>query len=145
MQAKRIQVGISPSTGIGGSGFVGLTVPTDPREQVNFHNMWYSFSCEPKDADANSQGNWVLYIVPAGGVFINWPDSTINNEVDNVRIIACGVWGASNQTPFNNGGQINTSRNLNPGDSLALSVTVTGTTAGQVSIKTMLCAHTVRK
>ena len=100
---------------------------------------------EPEVTDANAQGNWVLYIVKAGGAVIPWSDVTINAEINNFFIIACGVWGASNQMPYNTEVHPTTSRTLNPGDKLVMSSTVTGLTTGQVTGKAIICAHTTRK
>ncbi len=145
MQAKRIQVSES-DLGAAGTQTTFLTVPDEPREEINFHNIHGSINCEPTSADANAQGNWALYIIPDGGSAKTLSDSAINNEVDNPRIIATGVWGASNQSSYQSP-DINpkTSRNLQSGDILALGVTVTGVTAGVVSTKIGLSAHTTRK
>jgi len=45
MQAKRIQFGDNGGAdlGVGGQANLSLQVPTDPREEVNFHNIWASF------------------------------------------------------------------------------------------------------
>ncbi len=145
MQAKRIQVleGNSPA---GGSTTVLLAVPTDPREEVNFHNIWGSVTVEPQDTDANCQGTWVLYILRANSTAVSATDANINNEIFNSVIIACGVFSASNQSPFTSEPiHPSTSRTLMPGDSLALVSTVTGLTAGLASNRVMLCAHTTRK
>jgi len=146
MQAKRINLILSPNINSGAFAAVTLDVPDDPREEVNFHNIWASFTCEPKDTEANAQGNWALYIVKVGGAVFNPSDALIAAETNNFFIIALGVWGASNQSPYNSP-PIHplTSRTLSPGDKLALSVGATGVTVGNVSMKMCLSAHTVRK
>ncbi len=144
MQAKRIQVFVD-NISAGSATNVTLTTPTSPREEINFHNIWGSVSIEPLNADANARGTWVLYIVPAGGATIAFTDVTVNNETDNVRIIACGVFCASNQSPYNMSIHPETSRTLNPKDLLVLGITVENTSAGQVLCRQMLCAHTTRK
>ncbi len=146
MQAKRIKINTNDAMIVGSFNGVSLDVPSIPREEVNFHNIWASFTAEPENADANAQGTWVLYIVKVGGSEIGFNDATINGEVNNFFIIACGVWAASNEMPYTSPPiHPSTSRTLNPGDRLALSVTVTGLTAGQVTSKANLCAHTTRK
>jgi len=114
-------------------------------EEVNFHNIWGSVSAEPENTDANAQGTWVLFIKRQNFATPTWVDSVTNLETNNAIIVACGVWSASNQTPFNHEIQVKTSRNLSPGDSLVLSSNSTGVSAGNVSNRVMLCAHTVRK
>jgi len=144
-QAKRIQVN-ETNAGAGVGIAVALSVPTDPREEVNFHNIWGSVTVEPQDAGANCQGTWVLFIKRVGGAIPNWTDGLINSEVNNYFIIACGVFSASNESPYNSGPiHPQSSRTLNPGDDLVLSSTITGITAGLASDRVMLCAHTTRK
>ena len=144
MQAKRININES-NNGAGANTSAKLIVPTDPREEVNFHNIWGSVTVEPQDADANAQGTWVLYILRENMVDTSFVDININNETNNAYIIACGVWSASNQSPFTISVHPETSRTLRPGDSLQLQSTVTGITAGLASNRVMLCAHTTRK
>ena len=55
MQAKRIQVNEGNDTA-SGETTVRLQVPTEPREQVNFHNIWIGVTVEPVTAGANCQG-----------------------------------------------------------------------------------------
>ena len=145
MQAKKIDVNES-NNGAGANTSAKLSVPDSPREEVNFHNIWGSVSVEPQDADANAQGTWVLYVLKKNVTDISFVDLTIDNEEYNAYIIACGVWSASNQTPYNSGPiHPETSRTLGPGDILQLQSTVTGITAGLASNRVMLCAHTTRK
>ena len=144
MKAKRIQVN-EQNVGAGAAVIVFLVVPDDPREQVNFHNIWAGVTAEPQNADANAQYTWVLYVVPSGVAAPLFTDGIINNETFNGTIIACGVASASNQSPFNMTPlQIKTSRNLQAGDSLQLQLVTTGITAGLSSNRVMLCAHTTR-
>ncbi len=145
MQAKRIQVNES-NDGVGQSTTVLLTAPTDPREEINYHNIWASITVEPENADANAQGTWALFILRANQTSPTLTDANVNNELFNSQIIACGVWGASNQSPYNSP-PINpkTSRTLQAGESVGLISTVTGITAGNASNRVMLCAHTTRK
>jgi len=144
VQAKRIQVN-ETNLGAGSQTDVNLDVPTSPREEVNFHNIWVSVSVEPQDTDANSQGTWVLWHRNPGIGTSLFTDVNINIENTNAQIIACGVYSASNQSPFNYETQIKTSRTLPAGAKLTLSCVVTGITAGLASCRVMLCAHTVRK
>ena len=145
MQAKRIQVA-EGNDGLSGSTEVELLVPTDPREEVNFHNIWGSVTVEPQDAAANCQGTWVLFLLRENATIPTFTDTVTNGESNNAVIIACGVWSASNETPYNSGPiHPATSRTLMPGDRLMLQSVVTGITAGLASNRVMLCAHTTRK
>ncbi len=144
MQAKRILVN-EANLNVGQIVEIGLAVPSSPREEVNFHNVWASFNAEPQDADANMQGTWVLFIRRTGQVTVSFTDVNVNNETQNQFIIACGVFGASNQMPFTKEIHPSTSRTLEAGDNLVLQVVATGITVGLVSTRVMLCAHTTRK
>ncbi len=145
MQAKRIQVN-EVNTGVNGNVIVALNVPVSPREEVNFHNIWGSVSVEPQDAGANCQGTWVLYILRENQTQVGFSDTVINGELFNKEFIACGVYSASNESPYNSGPiHPATSRTLNAGDALELESITTGVTAGLCSNRVMLCAHVTRK
>ena len=144
MQAKRIQVN-EQNNPAGGQVEVFLEAPLDPREEVNFHNIWGSVSVEPENTDANAQGTWLLVVLRESAPIPGTSDAFINAETFNNPIIACGVWSASNQTPFNITIHPETSRSLNPGDRLMLISHIGGITAGNASNRVMLCAHTTRK
>ncbi len=45
-QAKRIQVN-EANDGVAAQTSARLDVPTEPREEVNFHNIWGSVTVEP--------------------------------------------------------------------------------------------------
>ncbi len=144
-QAKRIKVNES-NDGVAGFTAATLIVPSEPREEINFHNIWASVTVELQDAAANAQGTWVLMIVKVGGSIPAFTDALTNSEANNFFIIACGVWSASNETPYNSGAiHPETSRTLNAGDQLIIVNTVTGITAGLASNRVMICAHTTRK
>ncbi len=145
MQAKRIQV-LESNDGVAGSTTVVLQAPLEPREEINFHNIWGSVTVEPQDAGANCQGTWVLFVIRENATTPTMTDTVTNSEVHNAVIIACGVFGASNESPYNSGPiHPETSRTLQAGDSLVLSSVITGITAGLASNRVMLCAHTTRK
>ena len=144
MQAKRIQV-FEANKAAGQAATVELKAPTDPREEINYHNIWGSFTVEPENADANAQGTWALYLLRDNATASTLTDVVVNGESNNAIIIACGVWGASNQSPYTGQVHPETSRTLQAGDALQLQCVVTGLTAGNASVRVMLCAHTTRK
>ena len=145
MQAKRIQVDETTGVVAGQVGDAFLLAPTEPREEINYHNIWGSASVVPVNADANCRGTWVLYVVKSGGARIPWTDITVNAEINNFFVIACGVFHASNQTPYGVSVNPKTSRTLNPNDQLVMSLTIQALTAGSAVVRTMICAHTTRK
>ncbi len=111
------------------------------RRAVNYHNIWWGISIEPETQDANSNGVWVLWIkkdsTAADPVFSS---GNIQNETFNQRIIACGNWAASNQTPFNMSNHMNSSRNLLAGEELVCTIRVFGLSAGNQRTLITLCA-----
>ncbi len=144
MQAKRIQVN-EQNVGVAGQVEVNLIAPSVPRENVNFHNIWASASVEPQNADVNCQGTWLLTVRERDLPSITFTDAEVNTEDRNQTIIACGVFSASNQMPWNSGPiSVKTSRNIGPLGRMVMVCTVTGITAGLASVRVMLCAHTVR-
>ncbi len=145
MQAKRIQV-LEIDRLVNQQVDVELEAPLEPREEINFHNIWGSVTVEVEDAGANCQGTWVLFILRENVANPIWTDSVVNLETNNVRMIACGVFSASNEAPFTKDEiHPSTSRTLNAGDKLILSCHITGITAGEASVRCMICAHTTRK
>ncbi len=144
MQAKRIQVNENNVTA-GGQVNVSLETPVDPREETNFHNIWGSVSVEPQNGDANAQGTWALLLMREGATTPTLTDVVVNGEVNNAIIVACGVWSASNQSPYNTSFHPATSRTLQAGDKMTLICIVTGITVGSASTRVMLCSHVTRK
>ncbi len=145
MQAKRIQIAES-NDGVGAQTTAILEVPTDPRQEVNMHNIWWSVSSEPQDAAANAQGTWLLYIIKENTTGPVFTDVVVNGESRNAEIIALGIFSTSNESPYNSGPlQIKSSRTLQAGDKLAMTVITTGITAGLASNRVCLSAHVTRK
>ncbi len=144
MQAKRIQVNEN-NLGAGSATETGLFAPTEPREEINFHNIWIGASVEPQNAGANCQGTWVCYVLRENSSSVIFTDTIVNGETNNAIIIACGVFSSSNESGWTlPPTQIKTSRTLNAGDALKMNCTITGITAGLASTRVMICAHTVR-
>ncbi len=145
MQAKRIQVNESNDTASQQTS-VNLTAPTDPREEINFHNIWGSIAVEPVTAGANCQGTWLLWIIRENATTPTMTDTVLNGESNNAVIIACGVFSASNEHPWTSPPiHPETSRTLQAGDTLVLTSVITGITVDSASNRVMLCAHTTRK
>ena len=112
------------------------------RRLVNYHNIWASLIVEPIDADANSHGSWILWFKAD----TNTTDPVYNNANItggdlNMTIIACGLWAASNQTPYvMQPMQLKTSRNLVANQELVMSCFISGQTAGLSRVVISLCA-----
>ena len=144
-QAKRI-AHVTNSSGVGIQINLQFGPDATERLQINYHNLWWSFICEPEAADANANGKWALILkkdVTAATPDIG--DANIQNETFNQLIIACGVWAASNQTPYVFTEQLKSSRTLLAGEVLVLAVRLDGVTAGNVRTRLMMCSHTTAK
>ena len=119
----------------------GPGVGTILRRLVNYHNIWFGFSVEVEDAGANSAGKWILWLKNnVNDTDPAFSDTTIASGDANNLIIACGVWAASNETPYNFSSQLKSSRNLVANMELVLTVRTEGITAGQNTTKGILCA-----
>ena len=111
-------------------------------DKVNCSNIWYSFSIEPENADANANGTWVLYSTWAMAAGITWDDAKMNDEEEAGQVIAAGVWGATNQTPLNINASVGkVSRNIRKGCHLSLAVYTKGISAGNVSLRMMIICN----
>ena len=111
------------------------------RRLVNYHNIWWGFGVEPQNTDANSNGWWILWLKSnTNDADPAWTETQINSNDFNMLIIACGVWTASNQTPYNFSSNMNSSRNLVANQELVLTVRQNGITAGVSQINLVLCA-----
>ncbi len=126
----------------GGIGTQSIQMNVLEDVQKNFHNIWMSVCEEPEDADANANGQWVLYLENDSTRAIFAPSvANLNLENRNYSIIACGCWMASNQAPYNMGVPLGrTSRNVRQNGRLILVSYVEGVSAGLVRTKLMLCA-----
>ena len=112
------------------------------RRLVNYHNIWAGFMVEPQDADANAHGLWVLWQkFNTNSSDVDWTLANIASDDFNMLIIACGLWGASNQSPFNMPPiHLNSSRNLVANQELVMTVKNLGQSAGLSRTVVSLCA-----
>jgi len=141
LERKRVHTaGGSPGAG---SALI-LVANIDESNGVNVHNIHLSVTVEPEDADANSQGQWVLWCLPdkTSGA----PSTTLGAleaEGSNAFYVAGDLWSASNQTPFVSGDvTFKTTRNCQNGARLVLTCHVEGTTAGLNSVHMLLTYNT---
>ena len=118
-----------------------LTMNEGP--SVNVHGLRYCFSIEPENADANANGFWVLYCLPAGilstgdfpGTFAD-----LDNEDFLPYVWGVGCWTASNQAPYHYEFTPSTSRNCQNGARILGMVVKSGISAGAVRInQTITC------
>ena len=141
-QRRRLDAGSDLMTN-GGSENVIITL--DESDAVNFHGMHYCFSIEPEDGDANANGFWVVYCLPAG--LVNLTDLPANfADLDNEDFLpyvwGVGCWTASNQAPFHYEFAPSTSRNCQNGARILGRVTMTGISAGNARINQTMTGFT---
>jgi len=121
-----------------------LIYTIDESNGINAHNVHINFICEPETAGANAHGAWVLWCLP--DELSTQPSSAIVNlelEGANQFLWACGLWAASNETPFVLGDTtFGTIRNCANGARLILAIQMDGVSAGAVRVDTMLTANT---
>jgi len=112
------------------------------RRLTNYHNIWAGLMVEPVDAAANAHGLWVLWLkANTNNPDTEWSLAEILAEDSSMEVIACGLWGASNETPFNmQPMHLNSSRNLVANQELVFTCRIFGVTAGAVRIVCSLCA-----
>ncbi len=134
----------SADVGVGGvvNARFGPGTGTILRRLVNYHNIWGGFTAEPQNADANCNGSWILWMKrdtnTTDPVFT---EAEINSGDINMVIIACGLFVASNETPYMHPPiHLNSSRNLVANQEMVLTVRIGGVTAGLVSVDVILCA-----
>ena len=122
-----------------------VTLQLNEANAVNFHGMHYCFSIEPEDGDANANGFWVLYCLPAQMVQLaDLPDTfpELDNEDFLPYVWGVGCWTASNQAPFHYEFAPSTSRNCQNGARIIGRVTTIGISAGMVRINQTLTGFT---
>ena len=120
-----------------------ITLLLDESDVVNVHGMHYCFSIEPEVENANANGWWALWCLPANTISpANLPDqiTNIDDEDANPYLWGLGCWTASNQAPFHLEFAPRTSRNCQKGARIVGVVNKSGVSAGSVRIiQTLTC------
>jgi len=121
-----------------------ITGTIEESNGINAHGLTYNFICEPENADANAHGTWSVWCLPRETTAL--PATSVaafEAEGDNNVLWACGVWSASNQTPYTSPTfRPKTSRNCPNGTRIVGIVTQEGVSAGVVRVDHMLCYFT---
>ena len=122
-----------------------VEIDLDETDAVNFHGMHYCFSIEPENADANANGFWVLYCLPAQVIAtadLPATFATLDNEDFLPYVWGVGCWTASNQAPYHYEFAPSTSRNCQRGARILGRITTSGVSAGAVRINQTLTGFT---
>ena len=141
-QRRRLEAETS-SSGVGTQSIATLTF--DETDVVNFHGMHYCFSIEPVNGDANANGWWVLYCLPAEIIqAADLPQSfaDLDNEDFLPYVWGVGCWTASNQAPFHYEFQPTTSRNCQRGARVLGVINIEGVSAGNVRVNQTITGFT---
>ncbi len=141
MQRRRVHY----ATATRSAGQTGvIDAPIDESSGVNVHGLRAGFMVEPQDADANAHGTWSLWCLPRESTAIPATSiAALELEADNNVLWACGIWGASNQSPYTKDDIApKTSRNCPQGSRITLVVTVEGISAGVARLDLYSCYFT---
>ncbi len=118
----------------------------DEGPSVNAHGLRFCFSIEPEVADANANGVWAVYCLPASiiDLFADMPNTEgdVNNENYLPYVWGQGCWTASNQAPYHYEFAPQTSRTCQNGARLIGSVLLHGITTGNIRCNQMLTCFT---
>ena len=122
-----------------------LTVTLDESASVNVHGLRACGSIEPENADANANGFWIVYCLPAQVInLLDLPQNfaQLDNEDFLPYVWGCGCWTASNQAPYHFEFAPKTSRTCQKGARIVTVVVKSGISAGAVRINLITTCFT---
>jgi len=144
-QRRRLNAESRANTTLNSQTADNITVTFDEGPSVNVHGLRYCFSIEPENQDANANGFWVCYCLPAGILqSIDFPNdfTTLDNEDFLPYVWGIGCWTASNQAPYHYEFTPSTSRTCQNGARVQCMIVKTGISAGAVRINQTLTCFT---
>ncbi len=144
MKTQRRRLDAESTTVTVGNG-ANIEITLNESDAVNIHGIHYCFSLEPENQDANANGFWVLYCLPAGLLDQNDLPNTfadLDNEDFLPYVWGVGCWTASNQAPFHYEFAPSTSRNCQNGARIFGRIIATGVSAGAVRMNQTLTGFT---
>jgi len=144
-QRRRLDAESTSNATLNSNSLDDIEIKLDEGPSVNAHGLRYCFSIEPENADANANGFWVLYCLPAA--VITSPDlpstfADLDNEDFLPYVWGVGCWTASNQAPYHYEFSPSTSRTCQNGARLRGTIVKTGISAGAVRINQTLTCFT---
>ena len=121
-----------------------VEITIDEGDAVNVHGVRYCFSIEPEVGEANANGWWVVFCLPAGLLQTSDLPATIGNLGDDTKyspyMWGLGCWTASNQAPYHGEFNPKTSRNCQRNARIVGYVVKEGISSGAVRIiQTLTC------
>jgi len=115
-----------------------VQITMDETNVTNVHGLRYCFSIEPENADANANGFFAIFCLPAQVMANSQLPKTIGELGDDSKwgpyMWGLGCWTASNQAPFHYEFAPRTSRNCQAGARIIAYVIKEGISAGAVRI-----------
>lgn len=145
-QRRRISTTTDANGNLNSIGSDNLEIEFDETNVTNLHGLRYCFSIEPENADANANGFWAVFCLPAGVIQNSDLPATIGTLGDESKwspyLWGLGCWTASNQAPFHLEFNPSTSRNCQMGARVFAYVIKEGISAGNVRIIQTLTGFT---
>ena len=142
-QRRRLNAESTSNTTLSSTTTDDIQIVMDESASVNVHGLRYCFSIEPENADANANGFWVCYCLPAQTITVSsLPNTfaTLDNEDFLPYVWGVGCWTASNQAPYHYEFTPTTSRTCQKDARILATIVKTGISAGAVRInQTMTC------
>ena len=138
---RRIEVATG-NPGISNS-FIDMDFPSGT--SVNIHGFRTIVAIEPEDADANANGIMAVWVLPGGTIQnADLPNTYGSYGTEDQAPYLWGItpWAASNQTPFYWEFAPKTSRNMQRGGRVVLSIRVEGLSAGLIRQNTVMTCFT---
>ena len=132
------------STTLGVNAHSAVVVTNNETASANFHGVHYCFSIEPENTDANANGFWVVYCLPAQVIDVANDLPNTFSELDNEDFLpyvwGVGCWTASNQAPFHFEFAPRTSRTCQHDARIVGRISQVGISAGQSRVnQTITC------
>ncbi len=137
-QRRRISYDSDANSTLGSSNADVTIINIDEADAVNVHGYRFCGSIEPENADANANGFWCVFCLPASvlSVASDLPNNEgeLNSGDTNAYLWGVGCWTASNQAPYHFEFTPRTSRNCQRNARIVAYVVKEGISAGAVRI-----------
>ena len=136
-QRRRLNTQTSANGLLNNNTTDNIITDLDETAAVNVHGLRSCGSIEPENADANSNGFWCVFCLPAEVIDIDDLPETFG-ELDQETFLpylwGVGCWTASNQAPYHFEFTPSTTRTCQKGARIVFYVIKTGISAGNVRI-----------
>ncbi len=138
LQRRRLDTTTDSNSTLNSNSADQVQIDINESDAVNVHGLRYCFSIEPEIGEANSNGWWACFCLPAGLITNASLPTTIGTLGDDTELSpylwGLGCWTASNQAPYH--GEFNpmTSRNCQRNARIKCYVVKEGISSGAVRI-----------